>query len=172
MKVSYFILFLVILSTWRMRFVGDKKLSSQHLPVLPGRNHDDTVLIASLDGTIHLVERNSWKVRWSFSSGPALCSSYQTLTWGKDDTKSFINGTYRDNGTGRVKCAVTTDVNEQYLIKKDMGESTNMPAAELLITRTNYKLHSYFRDTLEPAWNVTVGYIKFMHHLLEFWKDL
>lgn len=35
--------------------------------------------MAALDGTIYLVEINSRKILWSFSSGQSIYSSYQTL---------------------------------------------------------------------------------------------
>lgn len=80
-----------------------------------------------------------------------------------------------DARTGRVKSAVTTDANEQYLIRKDMGESTNTPPDELLIMRTNYKLHSELQAALLLSRYVRTcveydGYIKFTHHCLSFGK--
>ncbi|XP_022926588.1 serine/threonine-protein kinase/endoribonuclease IRE1a-like isoform X1 [Cucurbita moschata] len=36
-----------------------------------------TALIAALDGAIHLVDSNSMKIIWSFSSGPPIYSSHQ-----------------------------------------------------------------------------------------------
>ncbi|XP_030515996.1 serine/threonine-protein kinase/endoribonuclease IRE1a isoform X1 [Rhodamnia argentea] len=39
-------------------------------------NHD-TALVAALDGTIHLVDSDSRRVIWSFTSGPPIHSSYQ-----------------------------------------------------------------------------------------------
>lgn len=36
-----------------------------------------TALVALLDGTIQLVDRNSMGVRWAFDSGPPIYSSYQ-----------------------------------------------------------------------------------------------
>eukprot|EP00268_Persea_americana_P016090 TRINITY_DN17628_c0_g1_i9.p1 TRINITY_DN17628_c0_g1~~TRINITY_DN17628_c0_g1_i9.p1 ORF type:complete len:774 (+),score=87.89 TRINITY_DN17628_c0_g1_i9:127-2448(+) len=216
MKIDYLYLFLILgLFSWPM-------VAKQHLPVPSGSNKHDNILIASSDGAIHLVESDSWKVLWSFSSGSALCSSHQQVGWGKeDDTKSHTNGDYSivcgddwnlyvrkrkfdevepigtmgkyvnsaphylkgitvfghkevinfsvDAKTGRVNSAGTV-VNGPALIKKDMGESTNMPANELHITRTNYELRSYFRDTSELAWNLTVSYIKFMYRCFNFGK--
>ncbi|THG08827.1 serine/threonine-protein kinase/endoribonuclease IRE1b-like isoform X1 [Camellia sinensis] len=46
------------------------------LPVTPKHN---TALVAALDGTIYLVETNSRKILWSFTSGPSIYSSYQAL---------------------------------------------------------------------------------------------
>lgn len=46
------------------------------LPITPKHN---TALVAALDGTIYLVETNSRKILWSFTSGPSIYSSYQAL---------------------------------------------------------------------------------------------
>lgn len=55
----------------------------------------DTALIAALDGTVHLVESNSRKVLWSFSSGPPIYSSYQAPT-NKDGDKENASGLSND----------------------------------------------------------------------------
>lgn len=63
--------------------------SSKYI-VLPPSNNHDTAVIASLDGMIYLVERNSGKVRWSFSSGPALSSSYHaSLEYSSDSDDEY-----------------------------------------------------------------------------------
>lgn len=41
------------------------------------KGKSSTALIAALDGAIHLVDSNSMKIIWSFSSGPPIYSSYQ-----------------------------------------------------------------------------------------------
>ncbi|XP_071703574.1 serine/threonine-protein kinase/endoribonuclease IRE1a [Rutidosis leptorrhynchoides] len=55
-------------------------------------NHD-TVLVAALDGTIHLVYRDSGKIIWSFASGAPIYSSYQAPI-NHDDNKdgAFVSG--------------------------------------------------------------------------------
>ncbi|XP_073122667.1 serine/threonine-protein kinase/endoribonuclease IRE1a-like isoform X2 [Henckelia pumila] len=45
--------------------------------LLSANQRPDTALVASLDGTIHLLEVGSLKPLWSFSSGPEIYSSYQ-----------------------------------------------------------------------------------------------
>ncbi|CAH9073449.1 unnamed protein product [Cuscuta epithymum] len=40
---------------------------------------DDTAIVAAPDGMIHLVELSSGKILWSFTSGPSIYTSFQSL---------------------------------------------------------------------------------------------
>ncbi|KAL5557362.1 hypothetical protein UlMin_039598 [Ulmus minor] len=52
-----------------------------------------TVLVAALDGTIHLLESNSKRVIWSFASGSPIHTSYQaTFTQDIDEEKTPAPG--------------------------------------------------------------------------------
>ncbi|KAL6011971.1 hypothetical protein ACLOJK_002438 [Asimina triloba] len=65
--------------------------SASVLPLLSLRNEPGTALIASLDGTVYLVDANSGKVHWSFSSGPALSSSYR-CPLDRNSNDELVNG--------------------------------------------------------------------------------
>lgn len=53
----------------------------------------DTAIVASLDGTIYLLEVGSMKPVWSFSSGSHIYSSYQAPVNDKENA-SEIEGSY------------------------------------------------------------------------------
>eukprot|EP00268_Persea_americana_P053981 TRINITY_DN6150_c0_g2_i7.p1 TRINITY_DN6150_c0_g2~~TRINITY_DN6150_c0_g2_i7.p1 ORF type:complete len:951 (+),score=169.05 TRINITY_DN6150_c0_g2_i7:247-2853(+) len=199
-------------------------------------NKQDTFLSASLNGTIYLVESDSGKVHWSFSSGTSLSSSYQAYDKNarvlreRNGAKSIVNNKYfvecgddwnlyMHTTRGKMKLPVTieefvestphyledgaiivgekkkivfcVDANtgrvirtfpaefendvqgilslKQYMGDKLKSSSSNIQTTDLLfITRTNYKLESYFLDSNEVAWNMTVSDLDFQYRCSGF----
>ncbi|KAF9683259.1 hypothetical protein SADUNF_Sadunf05G0194100 [Salix dunnii] len=59
------------------------KLFDPLLPPKPGQQ--DVAIVAALDGTVHLVDTNLRKIRWSFPTGSPIYSSYQARVSSDDD---------------------------------------------------------------------------------------
>ncbi|XP_008440916.1 serine/threonine-protein kinase/endoribonuclease IRE1-like isoform X2 [Cucumis melo] len=66
-----------VLNPYGVNSEGVTRIGGRSLLSLPLKGKSSTALIAALDGTIHLVDSNSMKIIWSFSSGPPIYSSYQ-----------------------------------------------------------------------------------------------
>lgn len=61
----------------------------------------ETVLVATLDGTLSLVEINSLKILWSINTGSPIYSSYQAsqnLDLNLDNASGLRDDTYIDCG--------------------------------------------------------------------------
>ncbi|XP_022772547.1 serine/threonine-protein kinase/endoribonuclease IRE1b-like [Durio zibethinus] len=72
--------------------ISQTSLSNHFLP--PPLN-DGTAVVVTLDGTMHLVDRVSRKVHWSFASGRPIYSSYQAFQ-DRDNDKLNVSGPNSD----------------------------------------------------------------------------
>ncbi|KAF2310247.1 hypothetical protein GH714_007401 [Hevea brasiliensis] len=64
------------------------KNSARQTQQMKSANKQDVALVAALDGTVYFVDTNSRKIRWSFSSGQPIYSSYQATVNNDDDTRN------------------------------------------------------------------------------------
>ncbi|KAK9074817.1 hypothetical protein SSX86_003136 [Deinandra increscens subsp. villosa] len=81
----------------------------------PNSNHD-TTLVATLDGTINLVYRDSGRLIWSFASGPPIYSSYQAPLNHDDDKENASTsggGSYFIDCGDDWKLVAHTDIGKQ-----------------------------------------------------------
>lgn len=58
----------------------------------------DTALVAALDGTIYLLDVNTLKPLWSFSSGSRIYSSYQAPPSDKENASGIESNYFIDCG--------------------------------------------------------------------------
>ncbi|KAJ6399765.1 hypothetical protein OIU77_020339 [Salix suchowensis] len=79
------------------------KLFDPLLPPKPGQQ--DVAIVAALDGTVHLVDTNLRKIRWSFPTGSPIYSSYQARVSSDDD---------RHNGSGLSKDLYYVDCGDDW----------------------------------------------------------
>ncbi|KAJ0642995.1 putative protein kinase IRE1 family [Helianthus annuus] len=64
----------------------------------------DTALVATLDGTINLVYRDSGRIIWSFASGPPIYSSYQAPINHDDDKENASSSSSSSGGSYYIDC--------------------------------------------------------------------
>ncbi|MFS8034228.1 putative protein kinase IRE1 family [Helianthus anomalus] len=64
----------------------------------------DTALVATLDGTINLVYRDSGRIIWSFASGPPIYSSYQAPINHDDDKENASSSSSSSGGNYYIDC--------------------------------------------------------------------
>lgn len=106
-------------------------LSSSSVPA----NRHETVLVATLDGTLSLVEINSLKILWSINTGSPIYSSYQAsqnLDLNLDNASGLRDDTYIDCGDDwilyrhdRAKGIMERLKSAKDLIKETKGLSKN-----------------------------------------------
>lgn len=81
--------------------------------------------MAALDGTVYLVDTNLRKIRWSFSSGPPIYSSYQASLNNDDDRHNNNNNASElSNDLYYVDCG---DDWELYVHSKRFGKLVCKP---------------------------------------------
>ncbi|KAM7529487.1 hypothetical protein LguiB_032897 [Lonicera macranthoides] len=92
--------------------------------LLSDANEHDTALVATLDGTINLLDLKSGKTLWSFASGSSIYSSYQAPVNHGGDEENASDGAgyfidcgddwklYADNGLRKMHLHMTV---EEYL---------------------------------------------------------
>lgn len=84
--------------------------------IVTSNSEHDTVLVATLDGTINLLDLKSAKTLWSFASGSSIYSSYQAPVNHDGDEENASDGAgyfidcgddwklYADNGLRKMVC--------------------------------------------------------------------
>lgn len=60
-------------------FINHSPINSLLPITTPPKKYSTALVVAALDGTIYLVDSNSRKILWSFTSGMPIYSSYQAL---------------------------------------------------------------------------------------------
>lgn len=136
-------------------FMYSSRPTRRSLLSLPNKN--DTALVAALNGTIHLVESNSMKVLWSFTSGPSIYSSYQApldqdnaTDWGSgffvdcgEDWELYMHGRH----FGKVKLPMTAEefISSTPHVSEDGGVilGSKQTTVFLLNAKTGKLIHSY-----------------------------
>ncbi|CBI21568.3 unnamed protein product, partial [Vitis vinifera] len=165
-------------------FMYSSRPTRRSLLSLPNKN--DTALVAALNGTIHLVESNSMKVLWSFTSGPSIYSSYQApldqdnaTDWGSgffvdcgEDWELYMHGRH----FGKVKLPMTAEefISSTPHVSEDGGVilGSKQTTVFLLNAKTGKLIHSYRSLESPPTplsnkeessdkvlWNMTVAEI-------------
>lgn len=87
-SLIFLLLILLILSPLISQFcLSDQSNQITKLfdPLLPPTPQQDVAIVAALDGTVHLVDTNLRKTRWSFPTGSPIYSSYQARVSSDDD---------------------------------------------------------------------------------------
>lgn len=93
--------------------------------------------MAALDGTVYLVDTNARKIRWSFSSGQPIYSSYQATVETDEDRH---NASELSNDLYYVDCG---DDWELYVHSKRFGKLVSKPAFHTY-SMFSLELYSYF----------------------------
>lgn len=94
---------------------------------------NDTALVAALNGTIHLVESNSMKVLWSFTSGPSIYSSYQAPL-DQDNATDWGSGFFVDCGEDW----------ELYMHGRHFGKVVWLRLSPLLLMSLLFRMKAYY----------------------------
>lgn len=79
-------------------------------------------LVATLDGTVFLVDTNLGEIRWSFESGPPIYSSFQddsAAAASDDDDDMNVNASDSNNDYFYVDCG---DDWQLYVHSKNFGK--------------------------------------------------
>ncbi|KAJ6773380.1 SERINE/THREONINE-PROTEIN KINASE/ENDORIBONUCLEASE IRE1B [Salix purpurea] len=107
-SIFLLLILLIILPLISQFCLSDKinqitKLFDPLLPPKPGQQ--DVAIVAALDGTVHLVDTNLRKIRWSFPTGSPIYSSYQARVSSDDD---------KHNGSGLSKDLYYVDCGDDW----------------------------------------------------------
>ncbi|TYJ49045.1 hypothetical protein E1A91_A01G107500v1 [Gossypium mustelinum] len=110
--------------------ISQTALSNRFLPPRPP--DDGLAVVVTLDGTMHLVDRVSRKVHWSFASGRPIYSSYQAFL-DQDNDKLNTSG---PNSDFYVDCG---DDLQLYVHSRSHGKLKKLElSAEEYVRRTPY----------------------------------
>lgn len=89
MSVLFFLLIILLILTPLISRASLSDQTSQVYrlfdPLLPPKPKQDVALVAALDGTVYLVDTKLRKIRWSFSTGQPIYSSYQANLESEED---------------------------------------------------------------------------------------
>ncbi|KAJ0445550.1 putative protein kinase IRE1 family [Helianthus annuus] len=97
------LLFIVLLFGSSDSNLFDQAPARRSLLSFPDFTHD-TALVATLDGTINLVYRDSGRIIWSFASGPVIYSSYQAPINHDDDKENASSSSSSSGGSYYIDC--------------------------------------------------------------------
>ncbi|KAI7755750.1 hypothetical protein M8C21_032757, partial [Ambrosia artemisiifolia] len=139
-------------------------------------NHD-TALVATLDGTINLVYRDSGRIIWSFASGAPIYSSYQApINHDDKENASSSGGSYYIDCGDDWKLFAHTDLGKQAMdmsmeefirimphVSEDGGVILGSKKTTAFVVDANsgrvIRVHHSSPDTRTPLINATSDFI-------------